>query len=124
MIAEFGTIFIVMAIVFGVFMTWGIGASGNHILPPYVLALSGLTLSAAYTSRELATTILRGTDLSYGVYIYHMPIYNFILYKKLAWTWESFIVLAVCSISSWKLVEKPSLARKSSKQSDSVRRTI
>ena len=27
MIAEFGTIFIVMAIVFGVFMTWGIGAN-------------------------------------------------------------------------------------------------
>ena len=27
MIAEFGTIFIVLAIVFGVFMTWGIGAN-------------------------------------------------------------------------------------------------
>jgi peptidoglycan/LPS O-acetylase OafA/YrhL len=93
-------------------VTIGIGASTNKILMPYVLVLAGLVLSAAYSSPELAERLLRRNDISYGVYIYHMPVYNFVLYNDLGWEWAAVAVAVLCATVSWKLVEKPALALK------------
>ena len=92
-----------------------IGAHGNTILLPYVLVLAGLVMSAAYTVPHLTERLLRRNDISYGLYIYHMPIYNFVIYCGLGWTWSAVGLAAACAIVSWFLVERPVLSMKTRK---------
>lgn len=93
-------------------VTVGIGASSNNILLPFVLALSGLVLAAANTAPGLSSRILGKNDISYGLYIYHMPVYNFLLYKHLSWGWLGFGVAVLCAALSWWLVERRALRLK------------
>jgi len=53
-------------------------------------------------------------DLSYGVYLYHMPIINFILYKNIitADFYIILIILLIISFCSWNFVEKIYLRKK------------
>lgn len=52
-------------------------------------------------------------DLSYGIYLYHMPIINFILYKNLDVNFYIVVViLLITSFCSWNLVEKNFLKKK------------
>lgn len=57
-------------------ITAGVEPGGNNPNPFNMLALAGLTLSAAQTVPMLSNRLLRGNDVSYGVYIYHMVIVN------------------------------------------------
>jgi peptidoglycan/LPS O-acetylase OafA/YrhL len=41
--------------------------------------LAVMTISMAFTCKDLSHRILKGNDISYGVYIYHMPILNLFL---------------------------------------------
>lgn len=79
-----------------------------------LLALA--TISAAYSARSLSAKLLRGTDLSYGTYLYHSVVIN--VFVELGWMSALSAVIWVFALSiglallSWHAVEKPALARK------------
>ncbi|HZL37963.1 MAG TPA: acyltransferase [Tepidisphaeraceae bacterium] len=77
-----------------------------------------VTLSAAYSMPGTSRALLRGNDISYGVYLYHMLAINALIaldLPRIGWT-----VIAVfgCAFAvacaSWLLVERPALRLKSS----------
>lgn len=80
------------------------------------LLLAGLVFSCAFSYRTLSSRLLKGTDISYGLYIYHMLVVNFMVER--AWQGELlyFFLALLLSISagylSWKLVEQPALRLK------------
>jgi peptidoglycan/LPS O-acetylase OafA/YrhL len=42
----------------------------------FTILLAIMTISLAFTSKGLASKILKGNDISYGVYIFHVPVIN------------------------------------------------
>lgn len=78
--------------------------------------LAFLTISAAFTLPTLSEKVVRGNDLSYGIYIFHMPIFN--CYLALGLAINAFTFISVCLVVifvaflSWKYVEKPALQLK------------
>ncbi|MFT4176609.1 MAG: acyltransferase [Luteolibacter sp.] len=86
------------------------------LLPARVL-LGFLTISAAYTAKSLSSTLLRGTDCSYGIYIYHSLVIN--LFVEMNWLGSLtavpliFGVTLILALLSWHIIEKPALSRKS-----------
>lgn len=80
------------------------------------ILLAGLTLSAGYTGTRHFAHLLRGNDISYGIYIYHMLIVNFMVHRELfgspVYLLIAFIATIVVAFVSWKLVEQPLLRRK------------
>lgn len=94
----------------------GYGRLGNGLSVIFVIGLAGLVLSAAYTASDLSDRILRRNDISYGIYIYHMPIVNVLIYlgftgSSLAGVIGFFGVVILASLS-WALIEKPTLRLK------------
>lgn len=93
------------------------GSPGNYINPISMFALSCLIIKFAYWRPNIAQNCLRGHDISYGLYIYHMPIINLMIYlnptmsieRKFALTYLLVLVAAICS---WLLVERPALRLK------------
>ncbi len=83
------------------------------------LLLSILTISMAFTMPKL-NHILRGNDISYGIYIYHMPILNvfvtFGLMNDVKYLWMVIISAFVFAILSWSLIEKRALKLKENKR--------
>jgi peptidoglycan/LPS O-acetylase OafA/YrhL len=79
-------------------------------------AMAPLVIRLAYTVPWLAQRLLSGNDISYGVYIYHMPLINLTMWFGLSGNWlGGAIALASCVILamfSWFLVERPALASK------------
>ncbi len=75
--------------------------------------LSGVTLSAAYTAPTLSEKLVKGNDISYGVYLYHMVVVNFIVHK--GWVNNEwiflvvFVVTTLLALFSWHVIEKRSL---------------
>lgn len=51
-------------------------------------------------------------DFSYGIYIWHMPVINFLLVIKLPNVWLTFFITFLAAAISWFLVEKPALRKK------------
>ena len=99
---------------FGWLAGWKV--TGNEINPVSYLFLAALIFTLAYSRPELAGRILRRNDISYGVYIYHMPIINFFVFKH--WSGQPHFVVAVMLATftiaalSWIAVERPALRRK------------
>jgi peptidoglycan/LPS O-acetylase OafA/YrhL len=92
------------------------GQSYGWYTPLQYLSLAGVTFAAAWTLPQLSGRILRGNDISYGVYLYHMLVLNLLIelgdtgrWQMLALTWSGTVALA---IASWFLLEKPSLRLK------------
>jgi peptidoglycan/LPS O-acetylase OafA/YrhL len=87
------------------------------------ILLSFLTISAAFTLPTLSNHMVRGNDLSYGIYIFHMPIFNFFMATGIIVT--PILFLSICSLViliaflSWRFIEKPALQLKSHKTSRS-----
>ena len=81
--------------------------------------LLGLTFSAATSHISFSDTVLKGVDISYGVYIYHMVIINlFITYGFV----DNFVYLILAlalvifiSYLSYVFIEKPCLKLKMTK---------
>ncbi len=94
----------------------GLGVTGNNINMISFLVLSLLIIKVAYSKPDLSDKVLKGNDISYGVYIYHMLIVNIFVYY--GFNSESYLLIAVllltyaCAILSWFLLEKPVLAFK------------
>ena len=89
---------------------------GNAINPVLYLLLSMVIFSFAYTFAGLGDFVLRRNDISYGVYIWHMPIVNLFIYYGFADHILSFFI-SMCltillSLFSWFIVEKPAMLLK------------
>lgn len=95
----------------------GLPVKGNALHPLLVLLVALLVISFAYSYQPSLAGILGGTDISYGVYIYHMVFINWMLSKGNSSALSSFAMVMICSVvaalASWHYVEKPALKRKS-----------
>ncbi len=94
--------------------------TGNHIPSPVALVLFGLVLSGAFTAPRLSERILRGNDISFGLYLYHGPLINAYLeitevsrdIPPLAGGFALFFLTASLAAISWTFIERPALALK------------
>lgn len=95
---------------------FGVNFSGNATLPIAFFVLAGLALAVAVDHPNTAHKILKGNDISYGVYIYHMPIVNlflFLMVPNTLWsTLGAISVVFMLAYCSWVLVERPALRLK------------
>jgi len=89
---------------------------GNNINPVIYIFLVLLALSFAYSFVGLSKKILRGNDISYGTYIYHMPVVNFMLYNgysgDMIQAFYVFLITVLLAVISWLVIEKKSLGLK------------
>ncbi len=89
---------------------------GNGINFVSYILLCFLIFKLAYTKPTLSRNLLGGNDISYGVYIYHMPVVNLWLFYGIQTKMSSFITALVVTVSiatiSWHFIEKPSLKLK------------
>lgn len=80
-----------------------------------MLTLSLCVLSAGYTLPQLSKKILHGCDISYALYVYHMPIANFILFTLgggLKNGIISSVIVLLFALFSKKYIENPFLKLK------------
>ena len=79
------------------------------------IILSFLTISLAY-SLSILNNVLKGEDISYGVYIFHMLIINSFVELGITGSFYHLllvtIILILVSLFSWLLIEKKSLSLK------------
>lgn len=79
------------------------------------IVLSCVTISAAFTSPKLGK-ILKGYDISYGVYIYHMLVIN--SFVQIGFTGSitslvlSLLLTFILGFLSWILIERKALSQK------------
>jgi peptidoglycan/LPS O-acetylase OafA/YrhL len=97
-------------------MLFGKIVSGQQLDPLSYLLLCLCILSAAYTMPDLAGRILKRNDISYGVYIYHMPVVNlfmwFGLVSSIGYLGLALASTVVLATLSWFLIERPSMKMK------------
>jgi peptidoglycan/LPS O-acetylase OafA/YrhL len=88
--------------------------ANSDIITNLILAIT-LT-SCAYTSTFLSHFLLRGNDISYGVYICHGLLINIFiesgLTSRMQYIGFAIIATYATAFASWKLIEKPFLRRK------------
>jgi len=80
------------------------------------LVLAGWVFSVAFSARSLSERLLHGTDVSYGMYLYHMLIVNLFVYAGVqgkSWLLPA-VIFASAAVGgvSWRIVEFPALKRK------------
>lgn len=100
-----------------VIQTAGINTVGNTASPLVLIPLAGVVISAAYSQRDLASRLLRHNDVSYGVYLYHMPFINLLVvvtpelrnWKGLA---LCVVFTSLAAVLSWRWIESPALQLK------------
>lgn len=92
-----------------------LGAHNSINILSFIL-LAWLIFKAAFTAPALSEKLLHKNDISYGIYIYHMPIVNFMIYKNMIGSLSYFgLALGLSTIMallSWRLIEKPALRLK------------
>lgn len=82
----------------------------------FKMVLGMFAISLAYTTAGVGEKIVRGQDISYGIYIYHGLVIN--LMVELGAPSSAFNVVIVaalailCAALSWKLIERPAIRRK------------
>ena len=88
----------------------------NALNPIEFFLLSIVIFKIAYIKIKIPSNFFNKNDISYGVYLYHMPIVNFLLYRNIT---QSYLSLALCivltllfAILSWKVIEKPFISLK------------
>jgi peptidoglycan/LPS O-acetylase OafA/YrhL len=78
--------------------------------------LAAVVLSAAFTVRDAAHRVLRGHDISYGLYLVHMPVLNAVIAAGGRGSWPiALAAMAACHVLaslSWIAIERPALRRK------------
>lgn len=93
--------------------------ASNAINPVAVLLLAMLVLKFGTARLQLPPRLaglVRRTDFSYGLYLYHMPVINVLLYAALFPArlnlLLALLVSAALAIASWYAIEQPALRRK------------
>ena len=70
----------------------------------------------AYSRPTLSHSILGRNDVSYRVYIHHMPLVNLALWLGFAGSWVAILAVLLLTVGlalvSWRVVEQPWLSRK------------
>ncbi len=93
---------------------WRFGMD-NSFSPVLFFPLVFLVCTAAYYPTRLREA-LHGNDISYGIYIYHVPVMNMFLFYGLqgpmGYTFATLGIALVLAIASWVLIERPSLSHK------------
>lgn len=91
-------------------------ATGGGLDPLQYFGVAVLTFSFAYSWPTLSHRLLRGNDISYGLYIYHMPVMNCLLELGFAGRlWAPFATIlgsVVAATASWLAVERPAMRLK------------
>lgn len=89
---------------------------GNQLNPVLYLLLAALVFSAAYSKPAWGHKLLRGNDVSYGVYIYHIPIVNLLIYGGYVgeprFVLLTLVAATLLAIVSWLVIERSSLRLK------------
>jgi peptidoglycan/LPS O-acetylase OafA/YrhL len=93
-----------------------IGVGSTDMNPGFLVPLAGVVISCAMSVRGLADRILAHNDISYGTYIYHMPVVAVMLQLGA----RGNVSLAVIAVGvsaglgalSWICVERPFLRQK------------
>ena len=105
-------VYVVFAFVFEA-MT---GRIDNSFSPWLFFPVAYLLLTAAYYPASVSKKLLHGNDVSYGIYIYHVPVLNTFLFYgyggSLGLTMTTVGLAIVLATASWFLIEKPSLSLK------------
>jgi peptidoglycan/LPS O-acetylase OafA/YrhL len=81
--------------------------------------LSLTTLALAFTNNQLSNRLLKGNDVSYGMYLYHMPVINLFLFLDVSGIWSIFYLIIgaiLLAMASWILVERPAISLKKESQ--------
>ena len=93
----------------------------NSINPISAILLGLLIFRLAYVNLRIPKFLRSFTDrndISYGIYIYHMPIINFLLFYGIFQFEMNFLVTVLLAVIfaflSWKLLEQPLLKYKKS----------
>lgn len=88
----------------------------NGVSPIIFLPLVVLIYAAAHAFPNLSERWLHKNDISYGVYIYHMPLVNLFLYFGLSAELKYPLLITLLAMMlgalSWWLIEKPILRYK------------
>ncbi|MCC6509050.1 MAG: acyltransferase [Pirellulaceae bacterium] len=91
-----------------------VGTNTPNILSMTILAIA--VVSIAFTRGNLSEQILRGNDISYGTYVYHMIVANFAFELGYRGTTTVLAVVLlityILSIASWVVIEEPALRLK------------
>jgi len=91
---------------------------GNYI-PPYVFfPLALLIFRTAYSMVSITKKLLRGNDISYGIYIWHIPLINQLIYltksnETLIQVGLAILSTILIALISWFYLEKTALKMKS-----------
>lgn len=95
---------------------WSVGNNDSN--PLLAMLLGVTTISLAFTARGLSERLLSGNDISYGTYIYHMPVVNVLAATghsgQLRWVALTILLTYALALASWRIVEMPFLRRKHS----------
>ena len=90
---------------------------GNDIGILNYVSLCLFVLSLAYTFPSLSDKLLNRNDISYGVYIYHMLIFNCLIMFGLVGVYNfigGILLTVIFALMSWKYIEKPFLRKRKS----------
>ena len=95
---------------------YSLGSANRLNILSFIL-LSCLVLKLAYIKPKLSTKLLKDNDISYGIYIYHMPLVNLFLFfnltEKIDWFLLVIFGTLILATLSWFLLERPCLRLKS-----------
>jgi len=88
----------------------------NALNPLEFFFLSIIIFKIAYIKIKISDNFFYKNDISYGIYLYHMPIVNFFIYNNINGSYLSFmsclLLIFILAIISWKVVEEPFLSLK------------
>lgn len=95
----------------------GHGLHFGNSIPPYIFfPLALLVFRFAYFAPGVSNNLLKGNDISYGIYIWHMPLVNQLLYFRSDFRTEDVMLVIVASIMiawlSWVLIERNAMKLK------------
>jgi len=96
----------------------GVNTVGNYATPFSLIPLAALVVSGAFTNRKFSYQWLKGNDISYGLYLYHMPVINLVVATNVSRVAWAQLLIVICgtftlAILSWWFVERPAIRLKS-----------
>jgi peptidoglycan/LPS O-acetylase OafA/YrhL len=98
-----------------------------HMLPPLLNSdsrfmglinlamLAGAVMAAAFCARSLAEKLLRRQDISYGLYLFHLPVANMLLangFTGMPCMLAAIVLSILAALLSWFFIEAPALRLK------------